>query len=108
MPGREDALNRGGGGGKWEQLVLKTDLANLDQLRALLLALGRCFSRRQIKVSSVVWVLFTSHLVNVVPADFVTDTFMVMHVCTCRVLEVLQVEDRMNYQMRRSSYCMLE
>ena len=88
MPGREDALNRGGGG-KWEQLVLKTDLANLDQLRALLLALGRYFSRRQIKVSSVVWRLFMSHLVNAVPADFMTDTFILLHVCACRVLEVL-------------------
>lgn len=52
MPGRGDTLNRGGG--EWEQLVLKTDLAGLAQLRALLLALGRYCSRRQIKVSSVV------------------------------------------------------
>lgn len=88
MPGREDALNKGEGV-QWEPLVLKTDLANLDQLRALLLALGRYFSRRQIKVSAVVWRLFTSHLVNAVPADFVTDTFILLHVCTCRLLEVL-------------------
>lgn len=54
MPGREDTLNTGGGGGKWEQLVLKTDLASLAQLCTLLLALGRYSSRRQIKVSSVV------------------------------------------------------
>lgn len=88
MPGREDALN-GRGGGKWEQLVLKTDLANLDQLRALLLALRRYFSKRQIKVSSVVWRLFTSHLVNAVPAYFMAGTLILLHVCTCRVLEVL-------------------
>lgn len=69
--------------------MLKTDLANLDQLRALLLALGRYFSRRQIKVSSAVWQLFASHLVNAVPADFMTDIFILLHVCTCRVLEVL-------------------
>lgn len=67
----------------------KSDLANLHQLRALVLPLGRCFSRKQRKVSGVVWRLFTSHLVTARPADFMADIFILLHVCTCRVLEVL-------------------
>lgn len=42
------------------------------------------------------WQLFMSHLVKAVPADIMTDTFILLHVCTCRVLEVLEVEGRIS------------